>query len=661
MFAFLTMLMLPTAAVVLRTDEEINLDVNPVSKIVKLLKDMQTRLMEEGATDEEIHEKMTCWCTVTDKEKNASIEEATRTIDQMTSLIEEKSALSAQLKTEIENLKAEMEKAAEAIQTATEMRAEEKAEFTAEEKELMETIAALTQALEVLSKHQSFLGLSTKLESLRHLAARKEMQRVRTLIQQSSPTQSAKSYNSRSGEIFGILSQMKETFEDNLSTEMKEETRSQEMFEELVEEKKKGIEVARERKNTKVMELSEAEVALVNAKHTLKDARETLSADQKFLVDMKKKCSESEEEYNERNKSRQEEIAAVGDALNILTGDQARDLFTSSLGFTQVRAETTANAAVRTKLVAALKKAASEQKSAELQMLAMSAELDAFTKVKAAIDEMIEELGVQQKDEYEHREWCKKELRKNEVSHKEKTWKSEDLTKANNVLADTIEQLDGEIKALEEAVAAAKRTIKRASEDRKMANKEYQQTVADQNGAVVILNKVLERLQEVYAPEALAEKRAAATSTPAPAFLQSRAAQPEGFKGGGKQSSGGVLGLIEMTIADAERLKEESVKGEQEQQTTYEELVADTSAEINADNLSIQDKSEAKATAETEKAETEASLKGTEQELSDLEAFAVQLHSSCDFVVNNFELRQTARADEIESLKNAKAILSGAK
>jgi len=650
------MLMLPTAAV-LRADNE----VNPVSKIVKLLQDMQKRLLEEGATDEEIQEKMACWCTTTEKDKTASIEEASRTIDQMTSLIEEKSALSAQLKTEIENLKAEMEKAAEAIDTATAMRAEEQSDFDAEDKELSETIAALTQALEVLGKHQSLLSLSTKLERIRSVAAASEMKRVRQLIQ--SPTQSAKSYNSRSGEIFGILSQMKETFEQNLSQEQKDEARSVQMFEELVAEKKKGIEVARERKNTKVMELSEAEVALVNAKHTLKDARETLSADQKFLVDMKQKCSESEEEYNERVKGRQEEIAAIGDALNILTGDESRDLFTSSLGFTQVSAETTANKVVRAKLVASLKRAAAEQHSSQLQLLALSAELDAFTKVKAAIDEMIVELGQQQKDEYEHREWCKDELRKNEVSHKEKSWKAEDLTKTNNVLADTIEQLDGEIKGLKEAVAEAKRVIKRASEDRKLANKEFQQTVADQNGAVTILNKVLERLQEVYAPEALAEKRAAATSTtPAPVFLQARHKQapPEGYKGGGKQSSGGVLGLIEMTIADAKRLKDESIAAEQEQQKGYEELVADTSAEINADNKSIMDKSEAKATAETDKAETESSLKGTEKEIADLEAFAIQLHSSCDFVMNNFELRQTARAEEIDSLKNAKAILSGA-
>merc|ERR1719271_429488 len=209
------------------------------------------------------------------------------------------------------------------------------------------------------------------------------------------------------------------------------------------------------------------------------------------------KCAVTEKEYAETKASRQEEIVAIGEALGILTGDAARDLFTSSLGFTQLAQKKAAakenNAAVR----------------AQLALLAVSAKLDAFTKVKAAIDEMLVELKKQQQDEFEHKEWCNKELRANSLTHKKKTYKAEDLTKANNVLADTIETLDTEIEGLTAAVAESKKVIKRASEDREAANKEFQQTVADQNASVQILKKVLVRLQKVYQPDAL-------TTTPTP-------------------------------------------------------------------------------------------------------------------------------------------------
>merc|ERR1719191_1110206 len=169
---------MPAAALLRSADEG-----NPVSKIVKLLQDMQTRLMEEAKTDEEIYEKMTCWCEVTEKEKTASIAAAEATIDESTAAIEENSALSAQLKTEIENLKSEMAKAQEAIDEATGLREQERAEFEAENKELLETIDALTRALEVLGKHQSLLEVRRQLQSLKRIK-NLEMQRISALVQQ---------------------------------------------------------------------------------------------------------------------------------------------------------------------------------------------------------------------------------------------------------------------------------------------------------------------------------------------------------------------------------------------------------------------------------------------------------------------------------------------
>merc|ERR1719321_1217070 len=258
---------------------------------------MQDTLMEEKKKDEEIYEKMSCWCEVNDKEKTASIAAAERAIDQLTSTIEEKTALSAQLKGEIEGLEAEMEKAKEAIDTATAMREEEKAEFTTEEKELIDTVDALTRAVEVLGKHHSFLQVEATLKKMN--LGRMEVMKAKALALLKAPTGgAAKSYNSRSGEIFGILQQMKETFEQDLSKEQQQEKESQARFEELIAEKKRGIEAARERKNTKVTELSESEIALVNAKHDLKNT------------------------------------------LKNLTEDPARDLFSSTLGFTQAKTKT---------------------------------------------------------------------------------------------------------------------------------------------------------------------------------------------------------------------------------------------------------------------------------------------------------------------------------
>jgi len=46
-------------------------------------------------------------------------------------------------------------------------------------------------------------------------------------------------------------------------------------------------------------------------------------------------------------------------------------------------------------------------------------------------------------------------------------------------------------------------------------------------------------------------------------------------------------------------------------------------------------------------------------ELEQLSNMNAQLHSSCDFILKNFELRQSARDEEVQALRQAKDILSG--
>jgi len=47
-------------------------------------------------------------------------------------------------------------------------------------------------------------------------------------------------------------------------------------------------------------------------------------------------------------------------------------------------------------------------------------------------------------------------------------------------------------------------------------------------------------------------------------------------------------------------------------------------------------------------------------ELNNIHEYVSELHNSCDFIVENFDLRKQARANEMESLNNAKAVMMGA-
>merc|ERR1712151_505244 len=105
----------------------------------------------------------------------------------------------------------------------------------------------------------------------------------------------------------------------------------------------------------------------------------------------------------------------------------------------------------------------------------------------------------------------------------------------------------------------------------------------------------------------------------------------------------------------------EAIRAEEDSQKAYEDFVKETNASIEANSKAIVEKTEAKAKAEGELVQSKESKEAVMLELEQLSNYNAELHQSCDFVMKNFEVRQTARDEEVEALRQAKAILSGAK
>merc|ERR1719221_1395823 len=116
--------------------------------------------------------------------------------------------------------------------------------------------------------------------------------------------------------------------------------------------------------------------------------------------------------------------------------------------------------------------------------------------------------------------------------------------------------------------------------------------------------------------------------------------------------------MIQQIINDAKAMEAEAIRSEEDAQKAYEDFVKDTNGSIEAKSKDIVNKSESKAKAETDLVEAKEDKEAVMLELEQLSNYNAQLHQSCDFVMKNFELRQTARDEEVEALRQAKAILS---
>jgi len=578
------------------------------------------------------------------------------------------------LNTEIKNLEGEVARNQEALDKATAIRQKQLAEFNEEEKDALEAISALKAAIVVLSKHHpsalqtdTLLSIAALLRHQMHKHADilgevitpSQKHAINSFVQAPEDFFDAKptfkqSYAPQSGQIFGILKQMKETFEANLSASQKEEMENQKAYEDLKAAKEAEIAAGQEQIETKTQELANTDEKLAQSKQDIEDTRASLSADERFLMDLKEKCQMTDQEWEERQKTRQEEMAAVSKALAILSSDDAHDLFTKTFNpsFTQTAAST--HSLRREQAAKLLTAAARKFQNPRMAELATSVKLDAFVRVKKAIDDMVAQLMKEKEDEIKHKDWCVDEMNTNERTTEMKNRDKDDLTAKIEDLTSTIDTLTTEIETLKSEIAEMQVQLKRAGEDREKENKEFQTTVADQRATQKLLQQALNVLKSFYdkkAAAALMQKQEPAGPPPPPGFNEYRKSE----------AAGGVMGMIQQIINDAKAMEAEAIKSEEDAQKAYEDFVKDTNTSIEEKTVSITNKTEEKAQAEADKVEAETEKEAVMTELEQLANESADLHSSCDFVLKNFEIRQTARDQEIEALKQAKAILSGAK
>ena len=99
---------------------------------------------------------------------------------------------------------------------------------------------------------------------------------------------------------------------------------------------------------------------------------------------------------------------------------------------------------------------------------------------------------------------------------------------------------------------------------------------------------------------------------------------------------------------------------EKEAQKDYEEFMGDSAKKRATDSKSITEKDSQKAELEGDLQAAKGAKETATKELMALEEYMAQLHGSCDFLIENYDIRKEARASEIDAMKKAKAVLSGA-
>ena len=184
----------------------------------------------------------------------------------------------------------------EALDQATAIREKELAEFNAEEKDALQAIPTLKSAVTVLGKHHdsAFVqmprghleGIANTIQyqmqkhavALQGVMTHTERRVIAAFIQNPQDYFDAEltfkqSYAPQSGEIFGILKQMKESFETNLPASQKEEMANQKAYEDVKAAKTDEIKAGQDQIDIKIQEFAITDEKWQRQRRTLRTQR----------------------------------------------------------------------------------------------------------------------------------------------------------------------------------------------------------------------------------------------------------------------------------------------------------------------------------------------------------------------------------------------------
>jgi len=309
----------------------------------------------------------------------------------------------------------------------------------------------------------------------------------------------------------------------------------------------------------------------------------------------------------------------------------------------------------------------------------------------------------------EHKKaWCVNETHVAHSIEAEKEDKIEKTTTEISEQEDQLATLIAEIKALTANIAMTDKMVHEATEQRKEEHQDFVDSFATSATALRLIDKAIKRLEKFYSPEKFAKEKKAATDAalakaglsllhktnrPDAALVQKLANKmlPGGFdaliqtqattesqkrfsmavrngvdpivlpdtpKTYEKKESGGVMALMNEFKTDLKTDMTESETSEKFMAKDYVRVMSDAQASRAQDVKSMNEKKAAKATLDQKLVDNKALLALTEEELHNLKLYLVQLHTECDFLVRNFEVRHEGRVDEETGLETAETIVT---
>jgi len=685
-----------------------------VTKIVKLLENMMTKSKEDGDAERTLYGKYKCYCDTNEAAKAAEIEALSGEIATLEGKLEETLAHSGLLSKEVEKLYADMAANQHAQEEAAKLHDKEKTAFEAKEEDLETGIRQLKDAVEALSEVAADQTMQAAADHKQYMAGYKQegsLLKLQATVKQALVAASAfvskaqarsvgaflegpftGTYAAQSGEIVGILKDMRDTFAANL------------------DEARRSWKAA-EKAHAKYMGTMEAEYSAMDRSYiakqgslgtndaslsTLRDQLETaksLKSDaEEFVSSLSEQCEAKAAQYEKRMDLRVSEEAAISQAINILNSDASFATFggttagttgpTSLLQERSLRIRRHRSSPLLQKGAAVASALAApkaflqhgEQAHEQAGSLGMRSVLgkiatmlkagSPFDTVLSEIKKMLGLIDQEAQADLEHKDWCVKERDDSDKTIQKKTGEISFLAEEVNTLKVDIDDpkvgLLEQIKTAEDVLRDCVADQKQETSERTAENLEYQKEVENLvqaqdliSRAINVLKKYYDKLAEEQASSLLQAEKAASNGREEPAPPKT---WKDTYTGQGEHGNSAIE-MLDFLLTNTQ--KEETVAHDTElsaQQAFEDEMKrlkgieGDTQDSLSDLRLSLAEKQ--KALRQKSK-----DLAAATKEKEAVEAYLEEIKPGCDFIVMNIQARDYNRQQETNALTKADAMI----
>jgi ribosomal protein S15P/S13E len=649
---------------------------SPVTKVVELIQGVLDRTVADGEAEQQIYNKYACWCETTAKRKAAAINQARMDMRRLGQTILSLKGRVAVLTSEIDQLGKDIAENDKDVELATSLRNKENADWMADSDERKQAIAAMQSAITVLMKGSSFVQVSQQtshavkqlLEIMPAMSASNMKQEHLSLLSEfASSGANAHRYAPQSVTIQGILTDMYNTFATDLEQATNDEATANRKFESFLYEKAVQRNEAVATKLKKEKKKAESEEQLADATQGYDDTEAQMEADIEFFDQTKEACENKADEWSERKRLREAEIKGMKEALEILTSDEAREMFAKAIKpgketmFLQMASDSSAPAQ---HAYTVLKKQATSTHSLRLAQLAVSvknAKSGHFDEVIADIDEIMQNLRDEETADIKKRDECKDKFQEIASTVADLEWKIEKNEAKIDKLAKLIAEHQAERAKTIEEIESVETQMEAMTKQRKQENEAFKNAKKDDQDAIALLEAAKDAISKYYkenkiemGPVQLLQKPFAVSEDQAPDATFSDS-------GSRKGETKGVISLMTMLIED---LQDEIKNDTKEEAATQEEYSKDMKAAKKLKEELVDKKvnlENAIADREEDKSDENADMSKNMGEKMDEMEYKSKIKPDCDFVISTFEQRRTARAAEMNGLQTAKEYLAGAK